>query len=253
MRKTAFIPRAVALIALCALLIMTATSAVFAQEDTFVLDGPITYVVEVADTLDRIGALYDVKVECVAEINEIEDIHTIFPGTELVISPVCPRYGGDDFVRYPREDASPAFGLQAGAGQGGGGDQVWIVGINDTLDTIGQALDVSVISLQIANDLEDGAILRLNQEIIVPADAAPYGQFPALNEVTGDGQGGGGQAGEVYVVQPRDTLDLIALASDAQVACIAEANAIADVNRIFPGQALLIPDDCPPYDGLSTP
>jgi len=37
------------------------------------------------------------------------------------------------------------------------------------------------------------------------------------------------------------------------VACVAEANDLADINLITPGLALLIPNDCPAYDGLSTP
>ena len=236
-------------------LLMIGVVATVAQDDNFVLEGEMSYTVQVADTLDRIGAVFDVKIECIAEINELDNIHAIFPGQELIISDTCPRYGGDDFVRYPRENASPAFGLQTapgGEGQGGGGDQVWVVGINDTLDTIGQALDVSVVSLQIANDIQTGDLLLVGQEIIIPSDAPAYGLFPALTEPPGNGQGGGG-GGEIYVVQPRETLEQIGAGLDVQVACIAEANQLADVNRIFPGQALLIPSDCPAYDGTSTP
>jgi LysM repeat protein len=230
-------------------------AAAFAQDDTPFLDGEVSYTIQVADTLDKIGALFDVKVECIAELNAIENIHRIFPGDELIISDTCPRYGGDDTVINPREDASPAFGLQSGAaaeGQGGGGDQVWVVGINDTLDTIGQTLDVSVVALQVANEIEPGEAITVGQEIVIPADAPAYGLFPALTEPPADGQGGGGD-GEIYVVQPRDTLDLIGARLNVQIACVAEANELDNINEIFPGQALLIPGDCPEYDGASTP
>jgi LysM repeat protein len=234
--------------------IVSGAGALMAQDDAPVLESEIVYTVQVADTLDSIGAFYDVKVECIAELNELENIHQILVGQELIISDACPRYGGLDVVVNPREDASPAFGLQTGgdSGQGGGGDQVWVVGINDTLDTIGQELNVSVVAIQQANQLEDGATLFVGQELIIPADAPAYGQFPALTGAVGEGQGGGG-GGDIYVVQPGDTLDLIALGLNVQVACVAEANDLADINFITPGLALLIPADCPEYDGLSTP
>jgi LysM repeat protein len=248
-KRTAFIG-----LMLLALLIIGAASTL-AQDDTPFLEGEVTYTVQVADTLDKIGALFDVKVECIAELNALDNIHRIFPGDELIISDTCPRYGGDDVVINPREDASPAFGLQSapeGDGQGGGGDQVWVVGIGDTLDTIGQALNVSVVAVQVANEIEAGDALFVGQELIIPADAPAYGLFPALTEPPGNGQGGGGD-GEIYVVQPRDTLDLIGARLNVQVTCVAEANELANINRIFPGQALLIPGDCPEYDGVSTP
>jgi LysM repeat protein len=246
---------ALLLLALVALLV---GGAAFAQDDaTPVLEGEVSYTVQVADTLDSIGAFYDVKVECIAELNELSNINTIFPGAELIISDSCPRYGGFDFVTNPRPDASSAFGLQNapfGDGQGGGGDgaQVWVVGIGDTLDTIGQELNVSVVALQQENEIAPTDALFVGQEIVIPADAPAYGLFPALNEI-GNGQGGGGAAGEAYVVQRGDTLDVIGATFDKQVACIAEANSITNVNVIFPGLAIVIPDDCPAYDGGSTP
>jgi LysM repeat protein len=226
-------------------------------DNPMVLEGEISYTVQVSDTLDSIGAFYDVKVECIAELNELDNINEIFPGDTLVISNDCPRYGGFDLVTNPRPDASAAFGLQTGpageGGQGGGGDAIWVVGIGDTLDTIGQELNVSVVAIQQANEIEPGDFLDVGQEIVIPADAPAYGLFPALTGIAVDGQGGGGAAGEIYVVQPRDTLDEIGLAFDAQVTCIAEANELENINEIFPGQSLLIPDACPAYDGLSTP
>ena len=241
---------------LLALLALVVGGAAFAQDDAPVLQGEISYTVQVADTLDSIGAFYDVKVECIAEVNELDNMHVIFPGDELIISDSCPRYGGYEVVTNPRPDASAAFGLQNapfGDGQGGGGDnaQVWVIGIGDTLDTIGQELNVSVVALQQENEIAPGQALFVGQEIVIPADAPAYGLFPALNEI-GNGQGGGA-AGETYVVQRGDTLDVIGATFDKQVACIAEANDISNVNVIFPGLAIVIPDSCPAYDGLSSP
>lgn len=54
-----------------------------------------------------------------------------------------------------------------------------------------------------------------------------------------------------YTVQYGDVLDLIAAGFDKSAACIAEANALTNPNRLRPGDVLTIPGNCPPYDGLA--
>lgn len=56
--------------------------------------------------------------------------------------------------------------------------------------------------------------------------------------------------GEEYVVQYGDVLDVIAASANASVACIAEASGLENPNILRPGDTLVIPADCPPYDGL---
>ncbi|HEX2907066.1 MAG TPA: LysM peptidoglycan-binding domain-containing protein, partial [Phototrophicaceae bacterium] len=57
---------------------------------------------------------------------------------------------------------------------------------------------------------------------------------------------------EVYVVQPRDVLDLSAAQFDKQADCIAESNNIADnPHLLYAGETLVIPGSCPAYDGLA--
>ncbi|MBL8166002.1 MAG: LysM peptidoglycan-binding domain-containing protein [Anaerolineae bacterium] len=224
----------------------------------------VSYVVQSGDILDSIAASFDVQTACLAEGNNLGAGNEIKPGQELVIDFSCPRYDGLDFVTNPREEgqAPPA----EEDGQGGGGvepgpnDQTYTVERGDTLDTIGQALNISSVAIQFANGLRPGDFLEIGQVLVIPADAPAYGQFPALSNPadpnaadTELGQGGGGiTAGagdQTYVVQPLDVLDLIGAQFDTQALCIAEANALGNPSRIFPGQTLVIPGNCPPYDG----
>lgn len=64
---------------------------------------------------------------------------------------------------------------------------------------------------------------------------------------------GGGAAllaqDSTYTVEYGDVLDLIAAGFNVSVDCIAEASGIEDIHRIRPGDTIVIPADCPPYDG----
>ncbi len=128
--------------------------------------------------------------------------------------------------------------------------QRYTVQPGDNLDLIGQRFNVSVVSIQIANRLSLGAILRAGDVLIIPAGAPPYGFFPPITGVGAGGAGGG--TGRIYVVQERDILDLIAAYFDVDLACLARANELGNPALIQPGLALLIPGDCPPYRGLSS-
>lgn len=136
------------------------------------------------------------------------------------------------------------LGMTAFAQDTGGG--VYIVEIGDTLETIGEELDISVMALLLANDITRATILYPGDELIIPADAPAYG-FAPIVVISGEG------SGSRYVVQSGDVLDLIAAYFDVDLACLVEANAIENPNLIQPGLGLLIPEDCPGYRGLSTP
>jgi hypothetical protein len=79
------------------LMLAFAVIAVFAQEGEEEFTLPITedvnYTVRPADTLDGIGATFDVSPSCIADMNNITDVRRIFVGTVLLISVSCPRYG----------------------------------------------------------------------------------------------------------------------------------------------------------------
>jgi LysM repeat protein len=237
-----------------------------------------SYTVQPRDTLDQIAAFYDVQTQCLAKSNNLDKPSELKVGDVINIDFSCPRYDGWDFVTNPRDDASSGAGGGASTsdlGQGGGSaedsggpqpgpnDTTYTVERGDTLDTIGQEKNVSVVSLRLANDLTPLDKIFPGDSLIIPADAAAYGQFPAIanpSAAAADqelGQGGGGSAvagpgDQLYVVQPLDTLDKIGANFDTQVACIAQGNGLDKPSLLMPGQTLVIQTSCPRYDGYDT-
>jgi LysM repeat protein len=56
--------------------------------------GGAVYIVRIGDTLDKIGAQYDLSPSCLGESNELENPGRIFPGDEIALDPNCPPYDG---------------------------------------------------------------------------------------------------------------------------------------------------------------
>jgi LysM repeat protein len=227
------------------------------------LTADYTYTIRRGDTVDTIAALFDVQRQCVQEVNNLRPAQIIFPGEELLISVSCPAYDGVGFVPFFRVERQPslhtqlqrqAFAPTTQDGVGGGivdlpGD-VYVVRRGDTLDVIAQVYNVSLQSLKRANDITHGYLLRPGQEIIIPADAPPYGMFPALDIPAGQDGVGGGVAGELYVMQPRETIDGISARFNVDTRCVIEANQIRNTRRVHAGQTIVIPAGCPPYAGF---
>jgi LysM repeat protein len=229
------------------------------------------YTVQRGDTLDGIAAFYDVQTDCLAKSNNLSKPSEIKPGDVINIDMSCPRYDGWDFVTNPR-DAGGGSDLGQGGGapasteespQPGPNDKTYTVQRGDTLDTIGQDNNISVVSLRLANNLSPRDPIFPGDTLILPADAAAYGQYPSLvnpaaspvNQELGQGGGGTAVAGpgdQLYVVQPLDTLDKIGANFDTQVACIAQGNGLTKPSLIYPGLSLVIQSSCPRYDGFDT-
>ena len=233
-----------------------------------------SYTVQPRDTLDQIAAFYDVQTACLAKSNNLAKPSELRVGDVINIDLSCPRYDGWDFVTNPRDDSGASTANTSDSGQGGGAadtsgpqagpnDTTYTVARGDTLDTIGQEKNISIVSLRLANDLTPIDKIFPGDSLIIPADAAPYGQFPAIanpgalpaNQELGQGGGGVAVAGpgdQLYVIQPLDTLDKIGANFDTQVACIAQGNGLTKPSLILPGQTVVIQASCPRYDGYDT-
>ncbi|MCA9914429.1 MAG: LysM peptidoglycan-binding domain-containing protein [Anaerolineae bacterium] len=222
------------------------TTVAFAQEDTndsslLPITADVIYEVRPSDTLETIGALFDVSPHCIADQNDLTLPTTLQIGQSLLISVSCPRYGedprdeGTGTVRFPRDVVTYEDDCEG-----------YRVRVNDSLETIGFALDISVVSLQLANDSVNPQNLIVNTCLTIPEDAPPYGVFPALTDARGsDGQGGG--AGETYIFQPGDTLDVIAQEYDVSVVSLQLANSITNPQLVQPGTLIVIPANAPAY------
>ncbi len=257
LRLNRFIPALIGCIAL-----LGGTLVAYAQDDS--------YTVQTGDSLDKIGAIYDVQAACLAKTNNIGLGDMLKRGQVLAISFDCPLYDGVDNVTTPREVNKNVTG---NAGQGGGGGTPtgnYQVQRGDSLDSIGQALNVSVVSLKNTNNLTT-TVLQPGQTLTIPTDGVPFGQTPALanpsnpsdpaNTAAGQGGGGGAPAATTsatdlkngdatYVVQYQDTLDKIGALYDVKVDCLVSENNITDRTKIYPGQVLAVKTSCPRYDGF---
>lgn len=202
----------------------------------------VTYIVQPRDTLDSIGAFFDVSIDCLRTTNALSPLDILRPETELVVSVDCPPYTGANIVAVPRTDAREVT------------DGRYFVKRNDTLDTIGQALNISVEALAQANNITEPSRLAIGQELVIPEDAPPYGvvppsrvlgQDPAATPPPGTGSQGGDA--DTYVVQPNDTLDTIGQELNVSVEALYAANGIERGFILLPGDVLTIPADAPPY------
>jgi len=116
----------------------------------------------------------------------------------------------------------------------------------DVLDVLAQRWDVSLQAIMQANDLSPTDLLHAGDVIIIPADAPAYGVYPARPDDSSSGRGGA-VIGDIYVVQPRDTLDTIAQRLDVSAVAIQQANEITNSRGLTPGTVLVIPADAPGY------
>jgi LysM repeat protein len=122
---------------------------------------------------------------------------------------------------------------------------------NDTLDTIGQRLNVSVVAIMKANNITNSRRIYAGDVIVIPEDSPAYGEFPPLeNAGSSDSTLGQGGGANTTVVQPNQTLDGIAADFNVKTSCLAEANELTNPSKIFPGQMIVIDTTCPPYDGF---
>lgn len=211
-----------------------------AQEETGpaeVLATDVIYIVVERDNLDGIGAFFDVRVGCIRETNSLAPGHILYPGDELLISAACPAYDGADVVINPRLNAPGRDGS----------DGTYVVRPEDTLDEIGQTLNISVQALKQSNNIVDGRTLEAGQIIVIPKDAPEYGVFPALDTSRTESAPEGST---FYVVQPQETVDGIGAKLNKDHYCILDANQITNTRMVIPGTALVIPDDCGPYAGF---
>lgn len=228
------------------LLTLSAMAWVSAQDNPAPAESAVTlpitedvrYQVGVNETLDTIGALFDVSVACLQQTNELTNANRITVGQILVIRVACPPYEGLNYVPFPRPFE-----------QGGGGD-TYVVRAGDTLSDIALAYNVSVISLQEFNEIGNPNDIRIGQVLQIPAGVTEFGRVPPLDASILEQ--GGAEGDIIYVVQPGDTLDVVGAFYNANPSCIAETNNITNPQRLQPRTTILISEACAPYIGPNT-
>ncbi|MEL6310466.1 MAG: LysM peptidoglycan-binding domain-containing protein, partial [Chloroflexota bacterium] len=191
-----------------------------------------TYVIQPNDVLDLVAQDLDVSLEAIIIFNDIENPATLTAGTVIFIPADAPAYG-----------VFPAIGLDVSG-------SIYVIGEDDTIDSIAEEFDVARIAIEVANEIDSDSDLVPGETLTIPANAPAFGEDEDFDPSTLLGQGGGG---ELYVVQPRETLEGIAIALDVDLTCLLESNNITRPNLTQPGTVLVIDQTCPPYSDGSTP
>lgn len=181
------------------------------------------YIVRYGDTLDTIAQELDVSVVSIRIANNIIRVKDIVPGQILVIPADAPAYGV-----YPAFDAPDFTG------------EIYVVQATDTLESIAEDFDVSVLALILNNEIDNEADIFPGRNLLIPESAPAFGDDTAIL-----GQGGGGV--QEHIVQPGDTLDTIASAYNRNLNCIAEANELELPVMLQPGARIVIDQACGRY------
>ena len=113
------------------------------------LEGEL-YVVQPLDTLSDIALEFDVAVGHLMNVNDL-DSDKVSPGTTLLIPDEGPRFG----ETVPLETDLDPDDVDG---------ELYVVQPRESLDTIGRAFNVSVISLQLAMGLKMMSLFKLDRQ-----------------------------------------------------------------------------------------
>lgn len=112
-------------------------------------------------------------------------------------------------------------------------DATHVVEPGDTLSYIAAKYEVSVDSLISANGITDPNLIYVGQRLTIPEASSSSQPPPSTPSPAPSGDG-------VYIVQPGDTLSVIAARYGVTVTSLVSANGIADPSLIYVGQRLAI-------------
>jgi LysM repeat protein len=129
------------------------------------------------------------------------------------------------------------------------GEISYTVQRGDVLDLIAAYYDVDTACVIAQNDLPNSGVI-FTGDVLVISDTCP--RYAGDSDVRNPRQTVNGTPG-TYIIGRGDVLDLIAAYFNLDLACLLERNEIDNVLLLQPGQTILLPSDCPPYAGLSTP
>lgn len=184
-----------------------------------------THVVEPGDTLSAIARRYGLNEAELMKINGLADPNTIVVGQKLRLTPAVTTGEAQAAPEAARGSGNPIASL----------NQVYTVEIGDTLTEIALRFGVNEKALRQLNRVEDNRTLAAGDTLILPATRQEL--IAPTPAATGDADAEGAE----YIVQPGDSLGVIAQEHGLTLAEIMAANQIANPDAIYVGQPLALP------------
>lgn len=120
----------------------------------------------------------------------------------------------------------------------------------DTVGRLAVLYGSSISAIITANGLDESALIRVGQGLVIPVripnpateTPSPTSHVPPVITATPGTPATGGPTGTTsYLVQPGDTLSTIARRFNTTLDTLIQLNGIANANRIFSGQRLVVP------------
>ena len=177
--------------------------------------GTTTYTVKTGDTLLDIAVRFGTTTEAIAQLNSLSDPDSLITGQKLII---------------PGAETT-AGSTAAGGTTAAGSPATYTVQQGDTLGSIARRFGTTVQELATLNKLANANNIGIGQVLKLPSGSSEQAGAAEPTE----------SQRKTYVIQRGDTLLSIAREYGLTVKQLAEANNLADPDRIFPGQTLVIP------------
>ncbi len=199
---------------------------------------PITYQILPGDTLERIAQRYGTTVDLLAQQNNIVNVHQIDVGVILVIPTAIPPPATATLA----PTAAPAPILTADA------YTIYVVQAGDTLSQIAVDHNTTVAAISQLNGITNPRTIFIGQRLRIPSATGtpvspPSGppQATATPTVQPTPTPLPTSVPVTYIVQPGDTLFVIAARYGVSIVELAQLNGITNYDQLSVGQVLTIP------------